>query len=91
MNIHYSPILHGCMNTRRDKARLKCFQILLDSGCIFTTVTRRLIKKSKTKEDVVMKWLMPLVNITTNMKVKIDFTVPEFSGGGNRDLEMSYG
>ena len=30
LNIHYSPILHGCMNTRRGKAKFKNFRILLD-------------------------------------------------------------
>ena len=25
LNIHYSPILHGCMNTREGKARFKKF------------------------------------------------------------------
>ena len=26
INIHYSPILHGCMNTRRGKANLRIFK-----------------------------------------------------------------
>ena len=33
LNIHYSPILHGCMNTRKGRAKFKNFRILLDSGC----------------------------------------------------------
>ena len=33
LNIHYYPIIHGCMNTRRNNARFKNFQTLLDSGC----------------------------------------------------------
>ena len=28
---HYYPILHGCMNTRRGKAKFKNFRILLES------------------------------------------------------------
>ena len=33
LNSHYSPILHGCMNTRKCKAKFKNFLILLDIGC----------------------------------------------------------
>ena len=29
---HYSPILYGCMNNRKSKAKFKNFRILLDSG-----------------------------------------------------------
>ena len=28
LNIHYSPIIHGCMNTRRGKAKFKNFCII---------------------------------------------------------------
>ena len=31
LNSHYSPILHGFMNTRKDKAGFKRFFVLLDS------------------------------------------------------------
>ena len=31
INIHYSPILHGCMNIRKGRAKFKNFQILLDN------------------------------------------------------------
>ena len=30
-NSHYSPILHGCINTRKVRAKFKNFQIILDS------------------------------------------------------------
>ena len=60
-NIHDSPILHGCMNTRKGKAKLKNFHIILDSGCSSKIVMGRLI------------------DITTNLKVEIDFTLPAFS------------
>ena len=39
---HYSPILHGFMNTRKSKERFKNFRILLDSGCSSTIVMERL-------------------------------------------------
>ena len=32
LNINYSPILHGCINTRKGRAKIKNFQIILDSG-----------------------------------------------------------
>ena len=35
--------------------------------------------KLKTKEYAVMQWHMQVGNITTNLKVIIDFTLPEFS------------
>ena len=45
INIHYSPIPHGCMNTQQGKAKFKHFWILLDSGCSSTIVMIRLIEK----------------------------------------------
>ena len=33
LNTHYSPILHGCMNTRKGKANFKNFRSILDIGC----------------------------------------------------------
>ena len=38
----------------------------------------RIILKLKTKSYAVMKWKMKLGNITTNLKVKIYITLPEF-------------
>ena len=40
INSHNYPILHGCMNTCRCRARYNMFRILLDSGCISIIVTR---------------------------------------------------
>ena len=79
LNIHCSPIIHGCMNTQRGRAKFKNFQIFLDSGYSSTILTRRPIKKLNPKEDNVMKCHMPEGNITTNLKVKIDFTFPELN------------
>ena len=45
LNIHYSTIIHGCMNTRKGKARFKKFRILLDSGFSPTTVMGRPFEK----------------------------------------------
>ena len=35
-NSHYSPSLHGCMNTIKVKTKFKNFLVLLDSGCSST-------------------------------------------------------
>ena len=43
-NRYYSPILHGCMNTKHGKAKLNNFLILLESGCSSTILTGRLVK-----------------------------------------------
>ena len=51
LNSHYSPILHGCMNTRKGKARFKRFHILLDSGCSSTILMGRLAGKTSVKKD----------------------------------------
>ena len=40
---------------------------------------RRLLTKLKTKEYVVVQWHTQAGNITTNLKVKIYFTLPELS------------
>ena len=56
LNSHYSPILHGCMNTRKGKAKFKKFRILLDNGCSSTIVMGRLVKKLPPEEDDPIKW-----------------------------------
>ena len=45
LNSHYSPILHGCMNTRKGRAKFKNFRIILNSGFSYTVVTRILVEK----------------------------------------------
>ena len=45
LNRHYSPILHERMNTRYGKARLKNFQIILESGCSSKIVMGILVEK----------------------------------------------
>ena len=79
LNIHYSPILPGCMNTRKGKVRSKHFYILLDSGCSYTIVMVRLVTKLFTEKDSPMQWYTQAGNVTTNLKVKVDFTLPALS------------
>ena len=76
---HYSPILHGCMNTRFGRARFKNFRILLSSGCSSTILMGRLVEKLRLKEYAVMQWNTQAGNITINLKVKVDFTLPVLS------------
>ena len=52
LNSHYYPILHGCMNTQKGKAKFKYFWILLDSGCSSNITGGRQIKQSILKETM---------------------------------------
>ena len=67
------------MNTRKSRAEFINFRIRLDSGCSSTIVMRRPIAKINPKEYDMMKWHTQAGNITTNIKVEIDFTLPELS------------
>ena len=67
------------MNTHKGKAKLKNFLILLDSGFSSTIVIIKLIKKLKPKEDTVIRLHKQAVNITTNIRLNIEITLPEFS------------
>ena len=77
--VHYSPILHGCMNTRRGKSKFKHFRILLDSGYSSVILMGRLVEKLSTEKDALMQWHTKSGNITTNLNVKVDFTLPALS------------
>ena len=44
ISIYDYTFLHGCMNTCTGRAKFKDFGILMDSGCIYTIMTRRLTK-----------------------------------------------
>ena len=79
INIHYYPILHVCMNTRRRNVKYKKYWILIDSGCSSIFLIIRLRTKLETKKYYMMQWHTQAVNITTNLKVKIYFILPEFS------------
>ena len=76
LNIHYYPIIYVRMNTQKGRVKFKKFQILLNSGFNYTIVTGR-IKKIKPKEDAVMQLHTKVGKITTNLKVNIDFNLPE--------------
>ena len=54
INIHYSPILLICKNTREGKASFYNFRIFLDSVYSSTIVTRIVITKLNPKEDAVV-------------------------------------
>ena len=79
LNNHYYPILHVCMNTTKGREKYKNFQILLDSGCIYTIVMGRLVEKLLPEEDAVMQWHPQAGNRTTDIKVKVDPTLPPLS------------
>ena len=69
LNIHYSPILHACMNNRKGKAKFKNVRILLEMGCSSTSIMVRLVGKLHPEKYAVIKWHTQAVNITTNIKV----------------------
>ena len=50
LNMHYSPILHGYMNTIKGRVRFKNFRFLLDIGCSYTIVMVRLVQKLSPKD-----------------------------------------
>ena len=75
---HYSLILHVCMNTRRGKVKLENFRVLLYGRCTSMILIIRLTKTLEAKEYFVKQCRTRVGNITTNLKVKIDVTLPEF-------------
>ena len=79
INSHYSTILHGCINIRKDKSKFKYFRILFNSGCSSAIVIRRLNEKLFPEKYYVMQWHTQAGNITTNIKVNMHFTLPALS------------
>ena len=67
------------MNTRKVRLKFKNFRILLDSGFSSTIVIGRLVEKHTLEKYAVMQQHTQVVNITTNLKVKVDFTLPSIS------------
>ena len=67
------------MNTKHGRAKPNNFRILLDSGCSSTIVMRRIFGKLYPEKDAVMQWHTQAGSITTNHKVKEDFTLTAFS------------
>ena len=51
----------------------------MDSGYSSTILTRRLIIKLNPNKDSTMQWHTQAGNITTNLKVKVYFTLPTLS------------
>ena len=79
LDIHYSPILRGCINTRKGRVKFKNFRTLLGSGCSYTILMRRLFEKLHIEQYAVMQWHTQDGNITTNLRVKVDSTLPTLS------------
>ena len=79
LNSPYSPILHGCMNTRKWKVEFKNFRIILDSGCSPTIVIGRLVKRKGLEKYAPMQWHTQAGNITTNLMDKFYFTLTALS------------
>ena len=67
------------MNTRKGRAKFKKIYILLDSGCSSTILMGRLVKRLGLEKDAPMQWITQAVDITTNIKVKVDFNLPALS------------
>ena len=51
----------------------------MDSGCISTIVMVILVETLSPEEYSPMQWHMQAGNITTNIKVQVDFTLPALS------------
>ena len=79
INSHHSPILHGCINIRKFRKKFENFRILLDSGCSSAIVMRRIAEKPHPDKYAMMQWHTQAGNITTNNKVKVDFTLTGLS------------
>ena len=67
------------MNTRKGKTKFKKILIILDSGFSSMILIGRLVKKMHPEKDDLIQWHILAGNITTNIKVKVDFTVPALS------------
>ena len=67
------------MNIRKGRANFKRFRILLHNGFSSTIVTRRQFEKLHPGKKVVIQWQTQDGNITTNFKVRVDFTLPTLS------------
>ena len=67
------------MNTGRGTENFKNFLILLEIGCSSKNLMGRLVVKFYLEKGSVMQWNMQAGNITFNLKVKLDFALPELS------------
>ena len=64
---------------RKGRAKFKNFLILLYSGCSSTILMGILVENLKLEKDDVTQWHTQAGNITTNLKVKLYFTLPALS------------
>ena len=67
------------MNTRSGIVKFNNFQIILDSGCSSMILMGRLVEKLPPEQDYVIQWHTKAINITTNIKVKVYFTLSALS------------
>ena len=66
------------MNTKKGKAKFKNFRVLLESGRC-STILMGILVKIGLEEDSPMQWNIQAVNITTNLQIKVYFTLPALS------------
>ena len=73
------PVVFLRFNTQRGKAKPVTITALLDSGGHKSLVTERLTKKLKVKSSKgkAKVWSTPAGDVTTNKRVKSQFTMPE--------------
>ena len=67
------------MNTIKIRSKFKNFRILLYSGGSSKTLTKRLMEKLNPKRYDVIQWQTQVGSNNTDLKVKIDFTLPKLS------------
>ena len=79
INSNYYPILHVYMNTRRGRFYVKTYQMLLCIRCSYTVVMGSLGEKLKLEKYSVIQWRTQVGHITTNLRVKVYFTLPALS------------
>ena len=79
LNINYSHILHVCMNTRHGRSNFKNFRILLGSVHRSTIVMGSLVEKLHPEKHAVIQWHTQAGDITNNINVKVDYTLPAIS------------
>ena len=76
LNSRYYPILHGCMNTRKGKAKFKNFCILLDNECSSMIIMGRLVGNIHQYKCATMQWHLQARNITIDIRVRINLNTP---------------
>ena len=79
LNIHYYPILYGCMNSHNAIEKSKNFQILLNIEYSFINMMVNMTSNIRLKKYISRKWQTQTGNFTTDQKVKVDFFLTKFS------------